>query len=49
MDKEKEVSPMVVTHWKHKFDKAIRILIKSGISAEKLIEEIKIVANEKNN
>jgi len=49
MDKEKEISPMIVNHWKHKFDKAIRVLLKSGISAEKLIEEIKIVLNEKDN
>jgi len=47
--KNKEISPITVTHWKMKFDKAIRILLLSGITAEELIGEIKIVENEKNN
>jgi hypothetical protein len=45
----KNTSPMIVNHWKNKFDKAIRILLKSGVPAETLIAEIQIVNHEKNN
>jgi hypothetical protein len=45
---EKKIAPMTITHWKNKFNKAIYILLKSGISAEQLIDEIKSAANEKN-
>ncbi len=46
---EKKVSSVTVQHWKTKFDKAIRVLLNSGIKGEDLIEEIKKVVNEKNN
>jgi hypothetical protein len=45
----KNTSPMIVNHWKNKFDKAIRILLQSGIKAETLIKEIQIVDHEKDN
>jgi hypothetical protein len=45
---KQKVSPVTVEHWKKKFDKAIQILLKSGIKSENLIEKIKI-ENEKNN
>jgi len=47
--KERQISSTIVRHWKNKFDKSIRILLESGIKSEELIEEIKIVENEKNN
>ena len=46
---DKKITPLTITHWKNKFDKAIRILLQSGIKSEALIGEIKIVENEKNN
>jgi hypothetical protein len=46
---EKKMSPIVIDHWKRKFDKAIRVLLNGGVMASQLIEEIKIVDNEKNN
>jgi len=46
---EKKVSPVTIRHWRTKFDKAIQILLNSGIRGEDLIEEIKKVVNEKNN
>lgn len=39
---EKNVSPVIVEHWKKKFDKAIHILLKSGIKSEDLILKIKM-------
>jgi len=45
---EKKVSPVTIRHWEKKFDKAIQILLKSGIKSEDLIEKIK-TENEKNN
>ena len=45
---EKKVSPVTIEHWKKKFDKAIHILLKSGIKSEDLIEKIK-TENGKNN
>jgi hypothetical protein len=47
--RERQISSTTVRHWKNKFDKSIRILLESGIKSEELIEEIKIVENEKNN
>ena len=46
---DKKLSPVVVKHWKKKFDKAICILMQSGIKPEELIEKIKTVENEENN
>jgi hypothetical protein len=46
------ITPMVIEHWKNKFDKSIRILLKSGCQVEELIEKLKKVAlseYEKNN
>ena len=45
---EKNVSPVIVRHWQKKFDKAIQVLLKSGIKSEDLIDKIRI-ENEKNN
>lgn len=47
MDKEgeKKISPITLRHWRQKFDKAITILLKSGIKPEELIQ---IIENEKN-
>ena len=48
MDKEgeKKISPVILKHWKKKFEKAIPILLKGGIKPEELIQ---IIQNEKNN
>ena len=46
---EKKVSLVTIKHWRKKFDRAIRILLESGIKSEDLISEIKIIENEKNN
>lgn len=43
-----KVSQITVSHWKNKFDKAIRVLLQSGIKAEDLIKEIKIIDENKN-
>jgi len=45
---EKKVLPVTIKHWRNKFDKAIQILLKSGIKSEDLIDKIRI-ENEKNN
>ena len=45
---EKKISPVIIEHWKKKFDKAICILLSSGIKSEELINKIRI-ENEKNN
>jgi len=47
--KDRQISSTTVRHWKNKFDKSVRILLESGIKSEELIEEIKIVKDEKNN
>jgi hypothetical protein len=39
----KKTSPIVLEHWKFKFDKSIRILLENGVSAEELIRKIKAV------
>ena len=46
---DRKIAPMIVNHWRNKFDKAIRVLLESGIKSDILIAEIKIVENEKNN
>jgi hypothetical protein len=38
------ITPMVIEHWRNKFDKAIRILLKSGCQTDDLIEKLKEVA-----
>ena len=43
----KKIASITITHWRKKFDKAIRILLQGGISDEQLIEEIKKVKDEK--
>jgi len=43
-----KITPMVVEHWKNKFNKAVDILLQSGIKSDELIEKIKIIENEKN-
>ena len=48
-DRERKISSTIVRHWKSKFDKSIHVLLESGVKGEELIEEIKIVENEKNN
>lgn len=48
MEKNQKASPITVEHWRKKFEKAIHILLKSGLKSEDLIEKIKI-ENEKNN
>jgi len=48
IQEEKNVSPVIIEHWRKKFDRAIHILLKSGIKSEDLIEKIKI-ENEENN
>jgi hypothetical protein len=47
LKEEKKISPMIVSHWKNKFDKAIRVLLISGVKSDELIAEIKKVENEK--
>jgi hypothetical protein len=47
--KQKQISSTIVRHWKNKFDRSIRILLESGVKSEELIEEIRIVEDEKNN
>ena len=44
---EKKVLPVTTRHWEKKFDKAILILLKSGIKSEDLINRIK-TEDEKN-
>lgn len=39
------VTPIVTEHWKNKFDKAVRVLLKSGYKSEELIEKIKDITN----
>lgn len=49
---ESKMNSMVTDHWKNKFDRAIRILLKSGYKIDELIEKIRVIAleeNEKNN
>jgi hypothetical protein len=45
---DKKISPMTIDHWTIKFEKAILILLKNGISSDVLIKKIKAVENEKN-
>lgn len=53
IEDDPKINPIVTEHWKYKFEKAISILLKSGIEPNELIEQIKICAanieNEKNN
>ena len=42
------ILPMVINHWKIKFEKSIRVLLQSGIKSDELIEKIKTIENEKN-
>jgi len=46
---EKKSSSVTIEHWQNKFNKAILILLKSGIKSDELIEKIKMIENEKNN
>jgi hypothetical protein len=46
---DKKIGLITINHWRSKFDKAVRILLLSGIKSEILIEEIIIVENEKKN
>lgn len=46
---DKKIIPVVINHWKNKFERAIHILLDSGINPDELIEKIKIIENEKNN
>jgi hypothetical protein len=48
-NEEKKTSPIIVDHWKNKFEKAIRILLQNGINSNELIEKIKLAENEKDN
>jgi hypothetical protein len=48
MEKNQKASPITVEHWEGKFEKAIQILLKSGIKSEDLINKIK-TEDEKNN
>jgi len=46
------ITPMITEHWKNKFEKAIRILLKSGHRLEDLIQkinEIALIEHEKDN
>lgn len=38
------VTPIVTEHWKNKFDKAVRVLLKSGYNPDQLIEKLKDIA-----
>lgn len=40
------VKPIVIKHWKNKFDKSIRILSSNGYGVNDLIERIKEVVTE---
>lgn len=40
------VSPVITEHWKIKFEKSIRILLKSGYKIDDLIEKIKSIEIE---
>ena len=44
-----KISPIVLEHWKYKFERAIFILLKSGIKSEELIERIKNIENNEIN
>jgi hypothetical protein len=46
---DKKIPPLVVEHWDRKFERAIFILLKSGIKAEELIERIKNIENNEIN
>ena len=39
-EESKKISPITLEHWKFKFNKSIRILLKNGICTEELIKEI---------
>ena len=52
MKQNDKTNPIVIEHWKNKFEKSIQILLKSGLSPEDLIEQIKrrtIYSEDKNN
>lgn len=48
---EKKITPIIKNHWNNKFEKAVRILIKSGCQVNDLTEKIKeiVLEDEKNN
>jgi hypothetical protein len=46
------ITPVVAEHWKNKFERSVRILIKSGYQIDELIyklKDISISEHEKNN
>lgn len=45
----KNAPTIVVLHWKNKFEKSIKVLLKHGYHVDELIEKIKEISNEKNN
>ncbi len=43
---EKKISPIVIEHWKNKFERAVLILKKSGYQIDDLIIKIKEIISE---
>jgi len=40
-----KITPVVIDHWKYKFERSIKILLKSGYQVDDLIKELKEIAS----